>query len=301
MSKKEYIKSLVKEAELYRTQSLLTESKKKYLQALQFIQKTQLFSNKEKIVGAIKNKIRILEKDQARITEDKVTPKLSKDVQGLIKRLFSFSNNKEAVRVEGAVALAKFGQHERALKEFHSLLNEGTFPLVSAKNIIRCHMSLKSPDAAINEFGHWVSGDLLSIRQLENIRVFLQTLLEKQGHEAKLPEVVEAPSQIPKTEKKQDDVIDICAVKLKLEDGPQKGNIAEFDVNFQSGNVITVIVSAQQKELVDTLTIGIQLPDMEFYSPIAIFRGSGIVFGKTQIKSGPKKGDYVLDIRVDSA
>ena len=51
--------------------------------------------------------------------------------------------------------------------------------------------------------------------------------------------------------------------------------------------------------MVEGLNVGGRLPDMEFYSPIAIFRGSGVVSGKTEIRSGPKKGAYMLDISLE--
>jgi len=76
--------------------------------------------------------------------------------------------------------------------------------------------------------------------------------------------------------------------------------MVEFDVTFQSGNIISIVVSSNQNDLVKAFDIGTVLPDMQFYSPIAIFKGKGIVSGKTQIRSGPKQGDYMLDIRVES-
>ena len=300
MPDEEYIKASVKEAELYRSQGLLGESKDKYMEILDFFQKSPRFRSQKKLIEGVRKRIQNLEKDLAAIGEEIGTPLLSQRDQDLIKRLFAVSRNKDAVAIEGAVALAKFGQHEAALQEFRRLLKEGSMPLVAAKNIIRCHLAVLSPDAAIEEFSQWSSDDLLSKEHLKNIRVFLMNVLRKQGIEAKVPEVVEAPSEKPEIKQTEEDIIDICSVRLRLQNGPRKGKMLEFDVTFQSGNVISFIVSAKQKEMVDALNVGIKLPDMEFYSPIAIFRGSGVVSGKTQIKSGPKKGGLMLDIKVDS-
>jgi len=74
----------------------------------------------------------------------------------------------------------------------------------------------------------------------------------------------------------------------------------ELDVSFQSGNVISLIVSSKDEHLIENLKVGVRLDDVHFYSPVAIFRGSGVVSAKTQIKSGPKKGDYSLDIKIES-
>jgi hypothetical protein len=300
MSNQEYIKSLIKEAELYRTQGLLGQSKDTFMKVLRFIKKDQQFRNHKKLTRTVVDKITAIEKDLTAIYEETVAPELSNDVQDLVKNLFSFSKNKDAAEVEGAVALAKFGQYEAALTEFHRLLKEGKVPLVAAKNIIRCHLALSSPNEAIDQFEQWVvSGDLLSKGQLNNIRAFLESVLEKKGIKAKLP-VVEAPSETGETEEKEGDVLDISSVGVRLRSGYRKGSMAEFDVTFQSGNVISIVISSKERELVDSLELGIKLADMQFYSPIAIFRGCGIVSRKTNIKSGPKKGDYMLDIIVES-
>lgn len=301
MSDQEYIRSLVKEAELYRSQGLLVQSKDKFLKVQQFIKKNKQFGNYRKLLDAVANKIRIVEKDLAEVSQETEAPKLSQDAQDLIKNLFSFSNNQDTAAAEGALALAKFGQYERALTEFHKLLKEGTLPLLSAKNIIRCHMALSSPDAAVDQFGKWASGDTLSKNQLKNVRRFLENVLKQKGIEAKLSEVVDTPLKRSETEPSEADVLDISSVRVKLVEGPNKDSSVEFDVTFQSGNIISVILSANQQELADTFKLGIRLQDMQFYSPIAIFRGSGVVSGKTKIKSGPKQGDYMLDIKIESA
>lgn len=301
MSDEDYIRSSVKEADLYRTQGLLDESRDKYVQVLAFIQKSPKYSSHKKLIDGVKGKIRALEKDSASNKDQKGAPMLSEDVQGLIKRLFSFSKEKNARAIEGAVALAKFGQHQLALKEFRRLLEGKAVPVVAAKNIIRCHLALMAPRAAIDEFGQWLSGDLLSRSQLKSIRLFLVSVLDKQGMGSEVPEVMDGPSQGAESEEKEEDIIDICSVRLKMEDGAGTGKMLEFDVTFQSGNVISLIISPRQKGVVENLSVGIQLPDMEFYSPIAIFRGSGVVSGKTKIRSGPEKGAYMLDIKLDSA
>jgi hypothetical protein len=77
--------------------------------------------------------------------------------------------------------------------------------------------------------------------------------------------------------------------------------MVEFDVNFQSGNMLSLIISKQDEELIEGLKAGMELVDIQFYSPIAIFNGAGIVASKTQIKSGPKQGDHCLDIRIKSS
>jgi hypothetical protein len=74
------------------------------------------------------------------------------------------------------------------------------------------------------------------------------------------------------------------------------GERVELEVCFQTGNVISLLISDFQKHILDAFKLGHRLNDIEFFSPMAVFKGNGTVSGKTQIKQGPKKGNYVLDI-----
>ena len=59
-------------------------------------------------------------------------------------------------------------------------------------------------------------------------------------------------------------------------------------------------MSSNDKLLIESLKVGVRLDDMDFYSPIAIFKGSGVVETNTRIETGPKRGDYSLDIKIHS-
>jgi tetratricopeptide (TPR) repeat protein len=300
MSGQDYIKSMIKEAELYHDQGLLAQSKETYLKVRQFVEKSQSFRNHDKLTKAISDKLRGIEEDLATVNHEKPAPDLSPDVQNLIKNLFSFSESKDTGAVEGAIALAKFGQYERALSEFRRLLKDGTMPLVAGKNIIRCHLALSSPNEAIDQYERWLSSDVLSKGQLEKVRLFLQNILERKGIKVNLAAVAGPSSKDEGDIGKEGDVLDISSVGVRLIDGPRKGKMVEFDVTFQSGDIISVVVSSSENDLIELLNLGIVLPDMQFYSPIAIFKGRGVVSGKTKIRSGPKQGDYMLDIKVES-
>jgi tetratricopeptide (TPR) repeat protein len=299
MSDEKHIKSSIKEAEVYRTQGLYEEARNKYLEVLRFVEESTKFSSQVKLIEGVKNRIQLLDKELAASDDEGAGPALPQDQRELIKRLFTFSQKDDARAVEGAVALAKFGQYEEALREFRRLLEEKTQAVAAAKNIMRCHLAVSSPGAAIEEFRQWLSGDVLSKGDLKSVRTFLVNLLEKQGVRGEVPRVVEPPSEKPQDEERQEEIIDICSVRLRLEGDSGKGRMFEFDVTFQSGSVISFIVSAKQQDVVEKLNVGVRLADMEFYSPIAIFRGSGVVSGKTKIRSGPKKGAYMLDINLE--
>ena len=298
MSYQVYITSIAKEAELYRTQGLLEHSKEKYLQILHFLEKKQ-FPNHKELIDAVKKRLRTIEEDLAATDQESPKPEMSEASQDLIKALFSVAQSKEAARIEGAVALAEFGQYERALEEFHTLLKEGTLPVVAAKNILRCYMELSSSDQAVAQFREWVSsGDLLSRQELKLIGVFLKGLLEEEGIETELPELdVASPAYNEAGE--EDGFLDISSVNLQLENGPHKGDMVEFEVTCQSGNTISVKIPAEQKDLVDSFRPGLQLPELQCYSPIAVFKATGVVIGRKRLLYGQNQGNYLLDITID--
>lgn len=305
MSDKEHIKALAKEAEIYRSQGLLSGAKQKYQEILQFVQKHDRYSKDKKLINAVKKKIAAIEENLAEVLEAPEKPEVSEDVQNLIQKLFSFSKDQQTSQIEGAVALAKFGQYEKALNEFKRLLKEGILPLDAAKNILRCHLTLSSPDVAIYQFKRWVSRGDFQAGDLKYLRGFLQKYLEKRGIQAALPEVAEPPQEKEEIKKKktkkkkEEEVLDISSVGVQFQNGPLKGKMEEFEVTFQTGNTISVIIPSDRKDLLQTLEPGLRLKDMQCYSLIAVFNGSGVVSNKSVISSGPKRGHYTLDITID--
>ena len=65
-----------------------------------------------------------------------------------------------------------------------------------------------------------------------------------------------------------------------------------------SENVISLLIPSKDKDLIEYFEVGATLNDVQYYSPIAMFSGTGIVSEKTKIESGPRRGDYNLDIKV---
>lgn len=300
MSEREHIKSLIRQGDLYRVQGLLKDSKEKYQELLQFIQNHERLSKDKKIMDAITTRIRMVEEDLVETDQAEETPELSEEVQDLIQKLFSFSKNKETAAVEGAIALTKFGQHDKALAEFERLLKEGILPLEVGKNILRWHLTFSSPDTAVIQFKLWVSRKELSKEHLKYLRGFLENILEKRGIKADLPEVVEAPHKKGQTKKKEEEKsIDISSVVVRLPGGPLKSETLEFEVTFQSGNTISFIIPADEKDLAEAFRPELRLEEIECYSQIAVFNSSGIVAGNTKITSGSREGDYSLDITID--
>jgi len=300
MSDEERIKSLMKEAEVYQKHGLLEESKEKYEEILNFIQNHERYSGDTELIDEVTSKIRTVEESLVEIDQANDTPELSQEVQGLISRLFSFSADKGTAEVEGAVMLAKFGQYEKAIPEFQRLIKEGIMPLLSAKNILMCHMFLSAPDAAVAQFKQWVSQDSFSRKELRYMRAFLGDAFVKQGIKADLPQVDDAPLEDAQPEQQVVDIIDISSFAVRLEDGPRKGETVDFEVTFQLGNKVSTVISTQQKDLVEAFKPGLRLSEIQCFSSLAAFNGKGIVSEFKTITSGPRRGDYSLDITIDS-
>lgn len=300
MGIKESIKRLLQEADLYKQHGLLDEAKARYTEAEQRVREHDRIQNKEKILKGIANKIRRLESYVKRVEKGPSSPELSAKAQDLIKNLFSFSktDSEEEALLEGAIALAKFGQFERALVEFKKLLDKDSHRVVGAKNVLRCQIQLNDEDAAADQYEEWVANGDFPPNQLEKIRLFLAEILKIKGVQRDLTLVSIKEEPVQETE--EEEFIDISSIGIYFNAGPAKGKVVEFDVNFQSGNMLSLIISKNDANTIELLQEGYALNDLQFFSPIAMFNGSGVVSAKSEIKSGPKQGDFCLDIKITS-
>ena len=186
------IKTLLKEAELYHSQGLLYEAIAKYNNATEIIQNSEHLKNRQKLIEGISNKINILKKDISKIELAPKKPEVSENIQDLIKKMYSFSPDmdEDAKALEGAVALAKFGQFKRAILEFNELLKKDSTRIDAAKNIIRCHMALYSIDEAISQYEKWLLDDIFNPNQLNKVYDFFESLLKGEGVEETLPKTI---------------------------------------------------------------------------------------------------------------
>jgi hypothetical protein len=329
MDPKDQVISLLKEADLYQQQGLLNEAKERYKKATKILKANAGIRNGPELIASIVKKVVDLNQKINDINKAATKPTVSDQKQDLIKRLFAGAGDNEDVSntLEGAIALAKFGQFSRALEEFEKLLDVEAVRVAAAKNILRCHLEVDAFEDAASNFDRWVGDDRFTPAQLDKIRFFLKGRFTKIGYDRDLYQreetvseediqTLEMESQTPDAKggvdtgaqplnviedmelPEEDEFLDINSVGIQLPSGPQKGRMVEFDVSFQTGNSINLIVSNKEDSLLNQLEKGTELKDMQFFSPIAILNGSGVVTAKTQIKSGPKEGDYSLDITI---
>lgn len=297
------IKALVKEGDLYRAQGLLSQSKQKYLQILELIQKSESLSQQQKLLSAIKKRIADVSQELIEVEQERDLPILSPEIQTLVKNVFSFSANKQTAEMEGATALAKFGQYERALAEFRRLLDDSALAVTAAKNIVRCYVGLGTPEAAVEEYTNWVrTGSQLTDEMLNEVRLFLEDRLKRKGIDATLPTRAAQESSSGGEDEEQicmqDAILDITSIGIRLPAGAEQGKVIDMEVSFQSGAMVSVTIPNGKKDYLEAMKIGSKFSELLFYSSIAIFRGKGVVSDVTQIKLGPMRGGFVVDILV---
>jgi len=299
ISIKDHIQTLFREIEVYRSQSLFEEAKKKYEELAALIRKSNKLKNKEKLLSAISKNIRKLGKDARAFDEVGATAQMPAKQQNLVKKLFSLPEEAgaDSATLEGATALLVFGQFEKALGEFNELFKKDALRVVAAKNILRCHIGLSSFDSAVMQYNQWFLGEQLPLDQLEKIRSFLNDILKKRGLEINLPEPEKAVG-VKEDTIPEDEFIDIISAKIPLDDESKKGKGIRLDVSFQKGHTISVIIPRKYQVLIDNLSVGKRLNDVQFYSPSVVFKGLCVVSTKREIKSGPKKGDYALVMKI---
>jgi len=306
MSEEKRIRLSLREAEIYRKQGLFEESKEKYEEILAFLQGHEKYSKNKRLLEVVKYKIKTVSGNLDEIEKASEPPDLPEDVHKLIRQLFSFSENEETAEMEGAIALAKFGQYEQAIHAFTGMIDKRVMPLVAAKNALRCHVTLASPDAAVAQFEQWLSQKTFSAKELQFLSSSLKDHLARQGTTVDLPQVSEPASEPPpeEVEPQQDqeaEVIDIASFSVPLTKGSRKGKTVEFEVSFQSGNKVSTIIPAQERDLMSSFELGLRLHDIQCFSPLAVFNGTGIVSGINKISSGPRQGDYSLDVTIEEA
>jgi tetratricopeptide (TPR) repeat protein len=300
MFEKDHIESLLKEAEVYQTQGLLEESKEKYLEVLEIIKNNEELSEDKHLIDSVNNKLRSAEDALDEVDKEPEIAELSEEVQNLITELFSFSKDNDVAAIEGAVALATFGQYEKALAEFQRLLNEGVLPMTVAKNMLRCHLSFAMHEPAISQFEQWVSRNTFSVEDLNCLRLFLENSLEREGIKADLPQVDITASDNGIKEETSKDVFEILSVRVIFDDGPMKGQIKNFDVMFQLGNSVTFEIKANEEESFRFFEPGTNLDRLQCFSHFFYFNTTGIISEKKMATNGPKRGVYSIVLKLKS-
>ena len=199
MDIKSKIKSLMKEAELYRSQGLLAESKDIYENVLNIIQSRLSPQDGEKISKAITSKINALEKEINRVEKKVLSPEMNRESQDLITKMFATEEGEDQPKaeMEGAKALIKFGQFDRAKEELTRLIRIDDLRAEAAKHILNCFFLESKYDDGLKQYEQWCSDPTFSTQQIDNLKNFIQSTFNAKGIDKKIPEKDSVRNAIP--------------------------------------------------------------------------------------------------------
>jgi len=298
----EKIKKFYQEAELYNSHGLLPEALEKYRAAEGLIKANKNIKNRNTILKQISIRVSELNKSIEKLNAQDTTkaPKVEKKAQSLMKEMFSFDDPeaKGSSSLGGAVALAKFGQYDKAVEEFNRLLEYDSLRLEAAKNILSCWIQQNYDDYAVTLYQKWAKTNFFPPEEMAVIQDYFNKLMEEHGIEHEIEELETQRTVEPDSEVDDDEILDINSVKFALTRGEKEGERIELEISFQSGKYVRMIIPRKEKGLLDSIKAGDLLKDIDFYSPVAIFSGEGYVSSKSEIDAGPKKGDYSLEIKI---
>jgi len=330
MDIREDIKTLFREIEVYRSHSLFEEARGKCRRLEKLIRENDQIKNKQELLQIVAEKIKGLEEDARRVGEETASAQMSKREQALVKKLFAVPKKGDdaSTAMEGAIALLVFGQFRKALDEFNVLIENDALRVAAAKNVVRCHVGLSSLNDAVEQYEQWFSSGRFSPQEIENIRSFLQDILEKKGVDKVLskpekaptaevktrpkPEVEAAAADSPRTEKgdtapvqnempAEGEFIDILNIQLPINKELGAGEDSLLDVGYQKGNLISVIIPRESKLRVEKFTAGLRIDDVQFFSPAVVFRSPCVISDINKIDTGPRKGGVALILKILSA
>lgn len=296
----EKVKSLIKEAELYRTQGLLSEALDAYKNVQVLIESTQNVKNKDTLLKKIANKIDALYSQMEVELSVKPPPRVSEDAQSVIKDMIPEDDPeaKGSSSLAGALALAKFGQYDQAIEELTRLISNESLRFEAAKNIIWCWIQQGEVDKALARVKQWMVGNLLTLDEVNNVRSYFEELVRESGLDSQVSKDKIQKNLEPDSEVEDEDILDINSTRFKIPRGARQGEPVELEISFQAGKYLKILVAKKERQLIESLNVGDQLTAMTFYSPMAIFSGTGYVSSKVMINAGPKKGDYSLEIKI---
>ena len=296
----EKVKSLIKEAELYKSQGLLNEALDTYKNVQTLIESTKNIKNKDSLLKKIAGKIDALYAQMETEFATPEPPKVSADAQSVIKEMITEDDPeaKGSSSLAGALALAKFGQYDQAIEELTRLLSYESLRLEAAKNIVWCWLQQNEVDKALGRVKQWMSGNVLTLNEVNSVRTYFEELVQKGGLDTRIsPDKIHKDLE-PESQVDDEDILDINSTRFNLPRGARRGETVELEVSFQAGKYLKMLVPKRDQKLIDSLSVGDQLNGMIFYSPMAIFSGIGYVSSKVTINAGPKKGDYSLEIKI---
>lgn len=302
MDVKKQVHSLLKEASIYDAQGLYDESKARYLDALQLIQRhAHEIDHHKEALSHISSRIKQVSNKIDRMGNESDAYQMPNIVLDVMKNHFSSSTDKNQATLEGAMALATFGQYESALEELAKLLKHEPTRLEASKQILRCHLSKGRVSKAVDLFTHWQNSGVLDPEPMSDLRTFFQALAEERHLHIEIPgaeEITPSPERTlgpsPQLSSRQYDAFHSMNVKLPREN--HRYQLCEFKIRSQSGDIVNLLVS--NKEIIKDFRKGAVLDSVQCFSTNAMFSGKATVVNTVEISSGAMAGHFSIDIRI---
>ena len=299
MDVKSQIRLRLKEAQIYQAHGLFGEAKTFYREAVELIRNHPDLANRQKLLVYVAKLLKKLHNEAEKIRVTETSPELTELQHQVVKEeaFVSKDGKTDEATFQVAATLLGFGQFNKALHEFNSLLKSASFRVPAAKNILRCQVAVSSTDKAVKQYHNWLQNDRFPPEDMATLRTFLLGILKRKGIEANLPE----PSvrvRDTQLEKAKEDFSDIISVTMSVVDSSRNTKTFDFDVSSQSGGIISVIVPGEESALIDRLHVGSMLEEIRFFTPAAMFSDDCAITAKTRIDIGPKSGDWAIVMRL---
>jgi hypothetical protein len=301
MELKQKVKSLLNEASVYDDQGLYEESREKYVQAVEIIKAhAHMIDHHKKLLNSISSRLQHLEKKIERMENESVAYQMPNVVLDVMKNKFSSAKDPEQAALEGALALAEFGQYESALEEFKKLIKHRTVRLAAAQNIARCHLAKGRAAKAVALFRHWRNSGLLGPDEMVELRNHLQKLSDDHGLNLELPdaEAGAAPGTVRSITMRNRQIMDFTSLSVRVPGSARKNRLREFDIRSQSGDIVNLLISNEEREVLEGLKKGTVLDPVQCFSTNAMFSGKATVVESTPIASGDHAGHFSVDIQI---
>ena len=170
--------------------------------------------------------------------------------------------------------------------------------ILQLQHILHCWIEQKYVDYAISLFQKWQKANFFPPVEMEKLRQYFQNILKEAGVKKEIAGIEAQKTIEPESQIDDDDILDINSIRFVLSRGPKMGEKIELEVSFQSGKMIRMLIPKKDKDIIETIKSGDMIQDMVFYSPVAIFSGTGFISSKKEIEAGPKRGDYSLEIKI---
>lgn len=287
------------EIDAYRSHSLYKEARIRCRELASIIKSATHLPEQNQLLTRLSRMVKEIDEGARAFDAISGTVKMSTREQQLVRRLFSGGKRgRGAGDFEHATVMLVFGQHGAALEAFHKLLDIDAHRVAAAKSIIRCHLGDDHLKRAVNQYLIWHKNETFPPVQLEDVRVFLQALMEKKGLNMQLPKPMIKAEEVALDRTPETTSPDFLSVVLPYADQRMRMKQVMLDVNFQRGARINCIVPAAESAFTAFMRKGMIFPNVQVNATDMISFCSVRLLEAGEITGGRHKGDATITLEV---